>query len=323
MDFNELASRMLNVMKCYVTNIAALLVIKLNAFIIYGYVMNENQQNEFQFWNKLISNYSSNWQLPMFIWLVALTIYAAHRFNVLHTSMPGTSKVLESFVSSLTDDITNGANQRLYRRWLLLSWALTLRIVSKSFRMKYPHLESFNREGLLWDNEMAILWNYPIDKRPLVVIEWMMMLLRYVKRRTGFSASDDYSRNVEIVMSYRKSTSNLVKCCRKNLTPLLFQMAGLMTWTFTLCSLLHLDLGGRRSIFKGIVTNAVQLLQSCFFYTWWRVGHVTADPFGTDEQIDVVKLFDEHKITTERIIKRYDDFDANLMTFEDASDLFT
>ena len=98
--------------------------------------------------------------------------------------------------------------------------------------MKYPHLESFNREGLLWDNEMAILWNYPVDKRPLVVIEWMMMLLRYVKRRTGFSTSGDYSRNVEIVTSYRKSTCNLVKCCRNNLTPLLFQMAGLMTLTW-------------------------------------------------------------------------------------------
>ena len=52
------------------------------------------------------------------------------------------------------------------------------------------------------------------------------------------------------------------------------------------------------------------------------MGHVTADPFGTQEQIDVVKLFDEHKITTERIIKRSVDFDANLMTFQDANDLF-
>ena len=47
--------------------------------------------------------------------------------------------------------IIQGANIiELYSRWLLLSWILTFRMVSKPLYKKYPDLVSLQRDGMLF-----------------------------------------------------------------------------------------------------------------------------------------------------------------------------
>ena len=118
-----------------------------------------------------------------------------------------------------------------------------------------------------------------------------------------FSTSGDYSRNVEIVTSYRKSTCNLVKCCRNNLTPLLFQMAGLMTLTWA-------DDGASSKASWPTWSNLVE--------GGSRDGRPFRHPRADRRRQTFRRAQDHHWTHHQRCV----DFDANLMTFQDANDLF-
>jgi hypothetical protein len=198
---------------------------------------------------------------------------------------------------------------------------MTFRTVSKPFRKHYPTLESFQSEGLITDQEMAMLLNYPMEERPLIVFDWMNQMLFWINsQKGGFSLPSDYNRNIDAVMSFRKAGSTLLKACRKNISPMLVQIVGMSTCTSVLCSLVSITSEPHEdkviTIIRGVIGTVLQLMVSSLFFIWWKIGLIAANPFGKDEEdVNVRRLFDSHKRTTERIMANFRNPEEYSFTF--------
>ena len=303
----------------YGSYFASLVIFITSFYLVYGLALSADQEQQVREWTQFFSKYGAS--LPQTLILGFFTSYSLQRFANLYANMPGTSKILTIFVSTLKSDfIKRNECVATYRRWVLLVWAMTFRTVSKSFRKHYPTLESFQNEGLITEHEMAMLLNYPKDERPLIVFDWMNQMLFWISSQKGFSLPADYNRNIDAVMSFRKTGSNLLKACRKNISPMLVQIVGMSTCTSVLCSLVTISSEPQQdkviTIIRGVVGTVLQLMASSLFFIWWKIGLIAANPFGKDEEdVNVCRLFDCHKRTTERIMANFRNPEEYFFTF--------
>ena len=69
------------------------------------------------------------------------------------------------------------------------------------------------------DHERVSLENEEHEaSHPLAVIDWILQLLKRINRHPpNFHGPADYSRNIEIVMSFKKSCGNALKFSSNNI----------------------------------------------------------------------------------------------------------
>lgn len=59
---------------------------------------------------------------------------------------------------------------------------------------------------------------------PLLVLDWMLLLLKRTHRKGYFSSASDFNRNVDIIMTFKKSCGNALKFAIKNIPFALIQV---------------------------------------------------------------------------------------------------
>ena len=130
---------------------------------------------------------------------------------------------------------------------MLLSWVLVFRMVCKPFRSALPTLESLEKNGDSASKHYMFVTFYfcPLlvqvcwlraerdvleDEEkggkhsvlPLIVIDWKLNLLRTLNGH--FYIANDYGKNVDNVLFFKKSCSNLLKFCKNNIPLPLIQV---------------------------------------------------------------------------------------------------
>ena len=82
--------------------------------------------------------------------------------------------------------------------------------------------------GLLLDHERVILEEEELNGRyatlSLTVLNWILHLLKRVNRQGNYNAANDFARNVEVVLSFKKSCGNAIKFSSKNIPFALIQV---------------------------------------------------------------------------------------------------
>jgi len=112
-----------------------------------------------------------------------------------------------------------------YARLTLLVWAMTFQIVCKPFRKMFVSLSSLQKAGLLLEHERKRLEETLVmDERPLMVLDWMFQILKRAQRQSTFLGPNDYSKNVETLMAFKKSCTNVLKFNGKNIPMALLQV---------------------------------------------------------------------------------------------------
>lgn len=117
-----------------------------------------------------------------------------------------------------------------HTRWLLLSWALTFRLVSKPLLAKYPDLIALQNAGFLLPYERILLENECANRpqlMPLIVVDWLLALVKRVQHQSCYVNAPDYARNIEAILSFKKSCSNTIKFANKNIPLALIQVHSL------------------------------------------------------------------------------------------------
>lgn len=59
---------------------------------------------------------------------------------------------------------------------------------------------------------------------PLVVIDWILLLLKQTNRGGHFVNPPDFARNVDLLMNFKKSCGNTIKFASKNIPFALIQV---------------------------------------------------------------------------------------------------
>lgn len=159
-------------------------------------------------------------------------------------SMPGTNRPIALYVVSLKEDTTDGcARVELYIRYVLLMWLLTFRIVCKPLRKRYPNLLSIQMAGFLRDHERILLErhkNLPgagSKTSPLVVYDWLNILLRDTCQKGYFSVPNDFGRNIDAIQALKKGGGNVIKFATKNIPVALIQAVTIAIYCYGLVSI--------------------------------------------------------------------------------------
>ncbi|EFX72120.1 hypothetical protein DAPPUDRAFT_326518 [Daphnia pulex] len=250
----------------------------------------------------------------------------------------GTAKIISSFMMSLKPDLPEGSVVvRLYARWVVLSWILAFRSVSTPLREKYPDMISLQIKGILQPHERLILERAETEgdltPRPLIVIDWMLLLLKECSTFNRYSNKSSSHKNVEMLMAFKKSCGNMIKFATKNMPHAVIQAVMIAVYYFGLMTMLARDLStpspgkpvphqpeehhtdvieesissvakypdGGRPDHDNIVKNIIlyfplmPLIQFFIFFAWLTFGRMAVNPFGEDEtDIDLEVLLESH-----------------------------
>jgi len=188
--------------------------------IIYDFGLGEAGRKEFEAVALYCSRYTSS--IPVILLLGFFTSTAMQRWFTTQTSVPGTARAITVFTLSLKES-TPDAEQLVmqYSRWLLVSWVLAFRMICTPLKNQYPDLISLQSAGLLLDHERVILEEEEINgghaTLSLTVLDWIFHLLKRVNRQGNYNATNDFARNVEVVLSFKKSCGNTIKFSSKNI----------------------------------------------------------------------------------------------------------
>ena len=211
-----------------------------------------------------------------------------------------------------------------YARLALLVWAMTFQIVCKPFRKMFVSLSSLQKAGLLLEHERKRLEDTLLmEERPLMVLDWMFQILKRAQRQSNFLGPNDYSKNVETLMAFKKSCTNVLKFTGKNIPMALLQVIHAKYPSTVECivgqtgscnhrlrlrisfshepSICREESGHHSAVrilprpsfitglFIYIYLNFLKYyshfvyLQYFLYFAWWKFGHIAANPFGEDE----------------------------------------
>ncbi|XP_046635959.1 bestrophin-4-like [Daphnia pulicaria] len=304
--------------------------------IVYEFMLDEPGRRHFEALTRYFSKSAST--LNLMIMLGFFTSTTLQRLFTMQTAIPGTAKIISSFTMSLKPDLPEGSVVvRLYARWVVLSWILAFRSVSGPLREKYPDMISLQIKGILQPHERLILERAETEgdltPRPLIVIDWMLLLLKECSTFNRYSNKSSSHKNVEMLMAFKKSCGNLIKFATKNMPHAVIQAVMIAVYYFGLMTMLARDLStpspgkpipqqpeehqtdviqesidsfpkypdGGRPDHDNIVKNIIlyfplmPLIQFFIFFAWLTFGRMAVNPFGEDEtDIDLDVLLESH-----------------------------
>ncbi|XP_046636021.1 bestrophin-4-like [Daphnia pulicaria] len=319
----------------------------LSLTILYEFALNETQRRHFEAMTRYISKSAST--LNLMIMLGFFTSTALQRLFTMQTAIPGTAKIISMFMMSLKTDLTQGSKIVLqYARWAVLSWILAFRSVSAPLRDKYPDLCSLEREEIILPSERLILERAEIDgdltPPPLIVIDWMLLLLKECLKCSCYNNKSSHHKNVEMLMAFKKSCGNTIKFSKRNMPHAIVQAVIIAVYYFGLVTMLARDLstpslgkptpqqpdGNQTDVIQESINSftkyqdsvrpdhdnivktiilyfpVMPFMQFFIFFAWLTFGGMAVDPFGKDEtDIKVKRLFEYHIKDYRRLASLY------------------
>ncbi|XP_046446045.1 bestrophin-2-like isoform X2 [Daphnia pulex] len=210
-------------------------IVYVSLSILYQFILNEDGKKDFRVLAEHCTGYSRS--LNIMIVLGFFTSTTMQRLFNMQITIPGTAKSITMFILSLKPDLPEGPMIiEQYARWQILSWVFTFRLVCKPLSKIYPDLASLQTAGLLTQEEKEIMENpeltNPNTPRPLVVIDWILLLLKETFLKGQYFAEINYMRNVDVVMAFKKSCGNTIKFATQNISPALIQAVILAVYGF-------------------------------------------------------------------------------------------
>lgn len=229
-------------------------------------------------------------------------------------SMPGTSRAIGLFAMTLKEDAPDGSIRvDQYSRYVLLLWLLIFRTVCVPLRRKYPNLTAIQNAGFLREQERKQLEKHAAVMNsektlPLVVYDWINLVLKDTCQKGYFLGTADYGRNIDAIQALKKSGSNMIKFASKNIPVSLVQAVTIAIYFYGLTTVLLRQVSEKTEMWYVMVGYfpLPQALPYFLCYAWLKVGRVATDPFGEDEDdIDMVTLFHEHVESAVRLRNLY------------------
>lgn len=78
--------------------------------------------------------------------------------------------------------------------------------------------------GLLLSHELSVLKKQHSDVHPLIVLDWAVNLLQRCSKQNRLNVPVDLNRNVDTILAFKKSCSNILKFYSKNIPFALIQV---------------------------------------------------------------------------------------------------
>ncbi|EFX79869.1 hypothetical protein DAPPUDRAFT_104014 [Daphnia pulex] len=274
----------------------------------------------------------------LIIMLSFFTTTAMQRRFSVQINMAGTSRLISVFVMGLKPNLREGpVIVEHYARWVVLSWVLTYRIVCKPLRDLFPRysrrlnvlmlirkcnefyffkdMTSLQRAGIIQNSaERMILEKMETEgdptPRPLVVIDWMTLLIKKTHKKGRFAEYKYYLQSVENVLAYKKNCGNTIKFATKNIPYALIQVAVIVVYLYGVFTLMARNFDGvEKSVLLGGIVNyfpGFSSIQFFIFLVWLNFGRTAVNPFGSDDDdIDVKQLLATHIQDSLRLAKLY------------------
>ncbi|KAI9565533.1 hypothetical protein GHT06_009325 [Daphnia sinensis] len=296
------------------------LIVYFSLTALYNFGLGKKNREHFEALTAYFARYTRS-----FNWMIMLGFFtntALHRLFNTQMTTPGTGRITTVFIMSLKQNLPEGpviVDQ--YARWVVLAWILTFRIVCKPLREKFPNLTSIQNSGILLEEEKRMLQRggYPTP-RPLIVIEWMLLLLKECAKEDRYINKSSHNKNVEAVMTFKKGCSNIVKFSSQNIPYAVIQAVIVVVYCFGMVTAMARNLPRfENEIVRHVIAYfpVMPYLQFFVFIAWLSVGRAAVNPFGNDDtDIDVRKLCDTHiqdlAWLTELYSKTLDDVFYNL-----------
>lgn len=282
--------------------------------VIYNYGLTKEAQESFNDFSTYLSQQVTT--LPMMLVMGFFTSTALSRWYGTANMIPGTNRIMKTFIESVKEDVPEGRTTiDHYIRYVLLFWLLNLRLICEPLRKRYPTLRSIQRKtGLIFDNERIRLEEHEKQREgkrtvPLVVFDWLNALLKGALQKKVID-TPEYWRNVEAVQNLKKGGGNLIKFATQNTPNVLIQTVTIAVYCYGLVTMLghQIGLAGKNSAISVFFSYFPfpYGLSFFFFYIWLKVGRIATDPFGDDEEdIDVIKMFEDHVANAKRLRNTY------------------
>nr|CAH0106159.1 unnamed protein product [Daphnia galeata] len=284
-------------------------IVFISLSVLYKYLLNEDGKKNFRVLAEHCTGYSRS--INLMIMLGFFTSTAMQRLFTMQTTIPGTAKSITLFISSLKSDIPEGPMIiEQFVRWQLLSWILSFRLVCRPLKKTYPDLFSLEAAGLLTKEERNALEDHeksdPSTPRPLVVIDWMLLLLKETFLQNRFFMDFNYLKNVDILMAYKKSCGNTIKFATQNISPALVQAVILAVYCFGCVTVMARTFNNEENtpIPDALIAYLplMPAMQFFIYFAWLCFGKAAVDPFGDDEDdINVRELVQSHITNSQRL----------------------
>ncbi|XP_046636057.1 bestrophin-4-like [Daphnia pulicaria] len=288
-------------------------IVFISLSILYKHLLNETGRKNFRVIAEHCTGYSRS--INLMIMLGFFTSTAMQRLFTMQTTIPGTAKSITLFISSLKSDIPEGPMIiEQFVRWQLLSWILCFRLVCRPLRKQYPDLFALESAGLLTEEERNVLEDPhktdPTTPRPLVVIDWILLLLKETFLQERFFMDFNYLKNVDILMAYKKSCGNTIKFANQNISPALVQAVILAVYCFGCVTVMARTFTKEEEAPTSHVLIAyvplMPAMQFFIYFSWLCFGKAAVDPFGDDEDdINVKDLVKSHIENAKRLKDLY------------------
>ncbi|XP_046636054.1 bestrophin-6-like [Daphnia pulicaria] len=296
------------------------LVVYFSLTALYNFGLGKDNKKHFEALSAYFARYTRS-----FNWMIMLGFFtntALHRLFTLQMTTPGTAKTTTIFIMSLKQDLPEGPDiVDQYARWVVLAWILTFRSVCKPLRDKFPNLTAIQTSGILLEEEKRILQRggYPTP-RPLIVIEWLLLLLKECVKEDRYINKSSHNKNVEAVMTFKKGCSNIIKFSTQNIPYAVIQAVIIVVYCFGVVTAMARNLPKfDNEIVRHVIGYfpVMPYIQFFVFIAWLSVGRAAVNPFGNDDtDIDVRKLCEAHmqdlNWLTELYTKKLDDVFYNL-----------
>ncbi|XP_032779514.2 bestrophin-4 isoform X2 [Daphnia magna] len=284
--------------------------------ILHKFILDEDGQKTFVALAKYCSRNENSFNFM--IMLGFFTSTAMQRLFSMQTMMPGTAKVIGCFTLAIKPNMPEGPFiVEQFARWTVIAWILTFRLVSKPLRDLYPDMFSLQTAGILRDKERLILERVEADAenstpRPLVAIDWMLLLLKETSTHNRFAEKSSHLKLVEAVLAFKKSCGNTIKFGTHNIPHALIQAAIIMVYAFGLLTLMARNLEDDGDEDNHLANNIISYfpilpsMQFFIFLAWLKFGRAAVNPFGTDEtDIDIKRLLKTHIQDSLRLTRLY------------------
>lgn len=286
-------------------------VLHIGLTLLYEYALSKEQQGNFDQVSFFFRGGFPDLNAFMVDAIVMITGFllsmAIGRYFSVNYALPGVQRVLIVYIYGLKTSVNFAGKSRWiekYANLILLKWALTFRMVSRPFRVKYPTIASLqaiqmNGAPLLNDYERQMLEDCERRNQAtgLLVYRWCLTLLRQTMFQKGFLDAATASKSIEALHVYKKACGYVMKFVSRNIPLAVTQIVLITAYNFGILCLLGRPFNSSDRIVRGLYgyfpfwSSAILFM----FFSWLKVAMVIANPFGKDRQdIDCIAMFNDH-----------------------------
>ncbi|EFX72128.1 hypothetical protein DAPPUDRAFT_326538 [Daphnia pulex] len=274
-------------------------IVFISLSILYKHLLNETGRKNFRVIAEHCTGYSRS--INLMIMLGFFTSTAMQRLFTMQTTIPGTGSNDHRTICAVAALVVDFMFQ--------ISLSATKKTISGSVcvgKCRCYCLLTEEERNVLEDPHKTD----PTTPRPLVVIDWMLLLLKETFLQNRFFMDFNYLKNVDILMAYKKSCGNTIKFANQNISPALVQAVILAVYCFGCVTVMARTFAKEEEAPTSHALIAyvplMPAMQFFIYFSWLCFGKAAVDPFGDDEDdINVKDLVKSHIENAKRLKDLY------------------